>query len=138
MCGRADDDFGPAGWETLDWLFGVGQRRPRRPRRAEVRPTDPIMFIRPAAGGWDAPDGRWGLVPHGMTLEQARKYATFNARAETLTEKPMFRTASQLRLRSSYAPWGSGYPRATRLVVSTSSTSCGVPSYRSSSQSAAS
>ena len=36
-----------------------------------------------------------GLVPHGMTLEQAKKYATFNARAESLTEKPMFRGALQ-------------------------------------------
>lgn len=35
------------------------------------------------------------LVPHGMTLEQAKKYATFNARAESLTEKPMFRGALQ-------------------------------------------
>lgn len=97
MCGRADDDFGPAGWETLDWLFGIG--KPKRSRRAEVRPTDPIMFVRRAAVSWDAPEGRWGLVPHGMTLEQAKKYATFNARAESLTEKPMFRAAFQARQR---------------------------------------
>lgn len=95
MCGRADDDFGPVGWDTLDWLFGLRRRRPHRPRRAEVRPTDQLMFMRRAGQGWDAPDGRWGLVPHGMTLEQAKKYATFNARAESPTEKPMFRGAFQ-------------------------------------------
>lgn len=57
------------------------------------------MFVRHAAGGWDASDGRWGLVPHGLTLEQAKKYATFNARAESLIEKPMFRPAFQARQR---------------------------------------
>ncbi len=94
---RADDDFRPAGWETLDGLFGIGQSK--RSRRPEVRPTDPIMFVLRVAGGWDAHESRWVLVPHGMTLEQAKQYATVNARAENLTEKPMLRAAFQGRQR---------------------------------------
>lgn len=39
------------------------------------------------------------LLSQGMTLEQAKRYATFNARVESLTAKPMSRTAFQARQR---------------------------------------
>lgn len=94
MCGRADDNFGPAGWEILTHVFGpLGWEM--ESMRSEVRPTDPIRFVRRRGRDYDAPYGRWGLVPHGMSLEESKKYATFNARAESLTEKPMFRAAFQ-------------------------------------------
>ena len=63
--------------------------------RGEVRPTDPIRFVRRAGPRYTAPYGRWGLVPHGTSLEEAKKISTFNARAESLTEKPVFRNAFQ-------------------------------------------
>ena len=94
MCGRADDAFGPAGWETLTTLFGP-LRWELESRRDEVRPTDSIRFVRRAATGFEAPYGRWGLVPARMSLDEAKKYATFNARIETLEGKPMFKAAFQ-------------------------------------------
>lgn len=94
MCGRADDNFGPLGWRRLGELFGpLGWAL--ESMRDEIRPTDPIKFVRRAATGFEAPYGRWGLVPARMTLDEAKRYATFNARLETLDERPMFRAAFQ-------------------------------------------
>ncbi|THF88376.1 SOS response-associated peptidase [Deinococcus sp. KSM4-11] len=92
MCGRADDNFGPIGWQTLSELFGP-LRWSMEFMRDEVRPTHQLKFVRRAAGGFEAPYGRWGLVPHGMGLDEAKKFATFNARIESLHEKPMFKGA---------------------------------------------
>ncbi|MFC3833396.1 SOS response-associated peptidase [Deinococcus rufus] len=94
MCGRADDHFGPLGWQVLNGLFGY-QGWELESMRDEVRPTDPIRFVRRTGAGFEAPFGRWGLVPPRMTLDEARKFATFNARIESLHEKPMFRAAFQ-------------------------------------------
>ena len=94
MCGRADDNFGPLGWATLNDLFGR-QGWEVEFRRDEIRPTDPIRFVRRAGEGFEVPTGRWGLVPPRMSLDEARKFATFNARIESLHEKPMFRQAFQ-------------------------------------------
>ena len=59
MCGRADDHFGPPAWGTLGELFGpLGWESDFS--REEVRPTDQLRFVRRAAGGFDAPHGRWG------------------------------------------------------------------------------
>lgn len=92
MCGRADDNFGPAAWEVLTHLFGpLGWEL--ESMRAEVRPTDPLRFVRRAGQGYAAPYGRWGLVPRGMSLDDAKKLSTFNARVETLDSKPVFRSA---------------------------------------------
>lgn len=94
MCGRADDDFGPAGWETLTRLFGdLGWTA----GRTDVRPTDPLRFIRPCGDGFEGDTGRWGLIPDGLGLKEARRYATFNARVETLAERPVFRGAFHAR-----------------------------------------
>ncbi|GHF60416.1 putative SOS response-associated peptidase YedK [Deinococcus metalli] len=92
MCGRADDDLGPAGWEVVRHLFRVVVDDTGVPR-LEVRPTDPLRFVRRQPGGFELIAGRWGLVPPGMTLAEAKNYATFNARVESLEEKPMFRQA---------------------------------------------
>ncbi|QLG12162.1 SOS response-associated peptidase [Deinococcus sp. D7000] len=94
MCGRADDHFGPRAWGTLGELFGPLRWEPQI-RRDEVRPTDPLRFVRRAQGGFEAPYGRWGLVPARMSLDEAKRYATFNARVESLEDKPMFRAAFQ-------------------------------------------
>lgn len=94
MCGRADDRFGPPAWGTLGELFGpLGWEQDVS--RDEVRPTDPLRFVRRAQGGFEAPYGRWGLLPARMSLNEAKRYATFNARVESLEDKPMFRAAFQ-------------------------------------------
>ncbi|THF84370.1 SOS response-associated peptidase [Deinococcus sp. KSM4-11] len=94
MCGRADDNLGLIGWETLNDVFGR-QGWELETMRHEIRPTDPLRIVRRTGGRFEAAFGRWGLVPHGMGLGEARKFASFNARIETVHEKPMFRTAFQ-------------------------------------------
>lgn len=94
MCGRADDNFGPRGWRILNDLFGQ-QGWELESMRDEIRPTDPILFVCRTRGRFEAPTGRWGLVPHGMGLDHAKKLASFNARIKTLHERAMFRAAFQ-------------------------------------------
>lgn len=82
------------GSQTLNAVFGH-QGWELESMRDEVRPRDQIRFVRRAAEGFEAPDGRWGLVPARMSLDDAKRYATFNAKVETLDERPMFRAAFQ-------------------------------------------
>ncbi len=49
-----------------------------------MRPTDPLGLIRGKQGRVEAARGRWGLVEPRRDLQQAKKYATFNAQAETV------------------------------------------------------
>lgn len=63
--------------------------------QGEVRPTDQIQLIRPGDGGHELVSARWGFIPAGMGAAELRKYAMFNARAETLTEGRAFGPAFQ-------------------------------------------
>lgn len=53
-----------------------------------VSPTSMVPVY--SADGWQFM--RWGLIP-AWSKESTTKYATFNARAESLIEKPAYRTA---------------------------------------------
>lgn len=59
-----------------------------------VCPTDPVPVIIPNFDGRQLVVMRWGLVPGWWSkpLKELR-LATFNARAETVQEKPLFREA---------------------------------------------
>lgn len=64
---------------------GPGARRPRY----NIAPSQSVLaVIETAAGERRAGEMRWGLVP--VWAKQPKSYA-INARAETVTEKPMFR-----------------------------------------------
>lgn len=97
MCGLADDNLGPACWDVITRLFGPLDWG-GHPRRDEVRPTDQLQFVRHTEEGYSAATGRLGLVPSGMSLEQVKRYATFNARIEGLEDKPLFRDSFRQRL----------------------------------------
>lgn len=82
MCGWTDDRFE----RTLSWQVEVGHD--------EVRPMDQLRFVRRAPIGFDASSGRWGLVPACTSLDEAKRYATFNTCVETLEAKSTLRAAS--------------------------------------------
>ncbi|MGD9657782.1 MAG: SOS response-associated peptidase [Methylocystis sp.] len=95
MCGRFTQQLS---WQELHRLSGlIGQPRNLAPRY-NIAPTTQIEVIRPASeGGNELVPMRWGLVPAWWKKPLKELPATFNARAETVAEKPMFRSAFNSR-----------------------------------------
>lgn len=94
MCGRFTQHLS---WAELHALADlIGAPRNLAPRY-NIAPTTPIEVIRPAAGGNELVPMRWGLAPSWWKKPLRELPATFNARAETVAEKPMFRSAFKAR-----------------------------------------
>ena len=94
MCGRFTQHLS---WAELDDLADlIGQPRNLAPRY-NIAPTARIEVARPAAGGNELVPMRWGLVPSWWKKPLNELPSTFNARAETVAEKPMFRSAFKSR-----------------------------------------
>jgi hypothetical protein len=91
MCGRFTVK---ATWAELVALYRLTlDRSPHNLQpRYNVCPTDPIDVVTECDGKRDFVRMRWGLVPWwwGKPLKELRM-ATFNARAETVETKPVFR-----------------------------------------------
>ncbi|PWB89910.1 DUF159 family protein [Methylocystis sp. MitZ-2018] len=84
-------------WEELHRLADlIGQPRNLQPRY-NIAPTTQIEVIRPAACGNELAPMRWGLLPSWWKKPLSELPSTFNARAETVGEKPMFRSALKSR-----------------------------------------
>lgn len=88
MCGR----FTLRGAAQLPLRFGATADTATREAltaRHNVAPTQMIPIVTEAAGGErQIALADWGLTPHRST---GKPFLAFNARAETLTERPMFR-----------------------------------------------
>jgi len=61
------------------------------------RATTPIEVIRASAAGNELVPMYWGLIPSWWKKPLAELPSTFNARAETIAERPMFRGAFKYR-----------------------------------------
>lgn len=59
--------------------------------RYNLAPTQKALIVRDNDGARDAVFARWGLLPHWAKDERIA-YKMINARSETLTEKPAFRS----------------------------------------------
>jgi putative SOS response-associated peptidase YedK len=91
MCAR----FSLAGPERIADRYPQFKLRATWPRRYNIAPTQDVLAARNDAEGEIAPL-RWGLVPFwAKDLSVGQKL--INARAETLAEKPAFRSALQKR-----------------------------------------
>ncbi|WP_292533221.1 SOS response-associated peptidase [Methylocystis sp.] len=94
MCGRFTQHLS---WEELHRLADlIGQPRNLAPRY-NIAPTTQIEVIRLDQSGKQLTPMRWGLVPLWWKKPLKELPATFNARAETVAEKPMFRSAFKSR-----------------------------------------
>ena len=94
MCGRFTQRLS---WEQLRRLADlIGQPRNLAPRY-NIAPTTRIEAIRPTPAGNELTRMRWGLIPSWWTKAVNELPATFNARAETVGTKPMFRSAFKAR-----------------------------------------
>jgi len=75
----------------------LGTTFPEGRSRYNISPSQSIPVIRGSAdGGHEMVDMRWGLIPCWST-EPKISYGTFNARAESLAEKPAFRAPFRSR-----------------------------------------
>src|SRR5512136_1995477 len=90
MCGRFTQAYT---WEEVHaFLDLLGPARNLRPRY-NIAPTTTIDVTRRTDGGRELVPMRWGLVPSWWKKPLNELPSTFNARAETVAEKPMFRSA---------------------------------------------
>jgi putative SOS response-associated peptidase YedK len=87
VCGRFTSS---ASGETLRERFQVTPPEGYR-ERYNVAPGQRVAIVRPADEGREAALVRWGLLPH-WAKDAKIAYKLINARAETLAEKPAFRS----------------------------------------------
>ena len=80
------------------FLSVIGAAKNLRPRY-DIAPTTTIAVVRLDEGGRELVSMRWDLVPVWWKKPLMGVPATFDARAETVAEKPMFRDASNKRRR---------------------------------------
>lgn len=92
MCGRFALTVTPA---EVQALFGYDDM-PNFPPRQNIAPTDPIAVVVYDNGKRQFKLMRWGLLP--AWVKEVEGFPTlFNARSETLTTKPAFRSAARHR-----------------------------------------
>jgi len=91
MCGRFTQRYS---WSEIQDLYDLrGAARNLQPHY-NIAPTDPVEVVRPAAGGaTELASMRWGLIPYWWKKPLKQLPASFNARAESVAGKPMFRDA---------------------------------------------
>jgi len=90
MCGRFTQAYT---WRELVELYRLTQPARNLRPRYNIAPTTAIDVVRLADTGRELVQMRWGLIP-GWWKKTAKEIpSTFNARAETVAQKPMFRSA---------------------------------------------
>lgn len=108
MCGRYH--HGPITerfWEELHAFMDA--LCSERQHRFNIAPTTPAVILRHnESGERELSMCRWGLLP-GWAQDKKLAYKTFNARSETISEKPAFRSAFKKRrcfvLATGYYEW---------------------------------
>jgi putative SOS response-associated peptidase YedK len=93
MCGRFTNRLT---WREIVALYRLTvPASPERnlPARYNICPTTTIDAVIERDGKRELAPMRWGLVPSWWKKKAKETPATFNARAETVAEKPMFRAA---------------------------------------------
>jgi putative SOS response-associated peptidase YedK len=95
MCGRFTQHYT---WQQIHTFLSVfGPARNLQPHY-NIAPTDTVDVIRlDKDGKRELVPMRWGLIPGWWKKSLKEVPATFNARAESVTDKPMFRGAFKER-----------------------------------------
>src|ERR1051325_5382557 len=88
MCGRFTRHYT---WQELHALYRLTlpTTPSNLPPRYNICPTTDIDVVVPHKGEHQLLSMRWGLVPSWWKKSLRELPATFNARAETIAEKPM-------------------------------------------------
>jgi putative SOS response-associated peptidase YedK len=93
MCGRFTNRLT---WREIVALYRLSvPLEPERnlPAHYNICPTDMIDVVVERGGKRDLVPMRWGLIPNWWKKSAKEIPATFNARAETVADKPIFRDA---------------------------------------------
>ena len=91
MCGRFTQRYT---WREIRDLYGLTGAARNLQAHYNVAPTDTVDVVRPADGGTtELVSMRWGLIPYWWNKPLKQLPASFNARAETVVDRPMFRDA---------------------------------------------
>ena len=91
MCGRFIRMYT---WQELVALYRLTLGTSNLQPRYNICPTTQIDVVDSAGGTRELVSMRWGLIPSWWRKPlKEMKLSTFNARAETVTTKPMFRSA---------------------------------------------
>jgi putative SOS response-associated peptidase YedK len=90
MCGRFTQKYT---WEELHRLYRLTQPARNLRPRYNICPTDPVDVVIRGDAGLLVMPMRWQLIPSWWKKPLKEQPATFNARAETVAKKPMFRDA---------------------------------------------
>ncbi|WP_026987053.1 SOS response-associated peptidase [Fodinicurvata fenggangensis] len=124
MCGRFTQHFT---WKELVELYNLTRldNAPNLQPRSDIRPTTDIVIVREKDEDREAATVRWWLVPP-WAKELSQKYAMFNARAETLTQRKAFAGPFKKRRclipASGFYEWkDEGGPRKTRYYITSKS-----------------
>jgi putative SOS response-associated peptidase YedK len=94
MCGRFTRQYT---WEQLQAIYSLSPSGSNLQPRYNIAPTTTIDAVVELEGKRMLVPMRWGLVPSWWKKKAKETPATFNARAETVAEKPMFRAAFERR-----------------------------------------
>lgn len=94
MCGRFTQHYS---WRELHDALDVVGTPPNLRARYNIAPTTTIEVVRDGEEGRALARMRWGLIPRWWSTTAKDVPATFNARAETVASKPMFRHAFKKR-----------------------------------------
>lgn len=93
MCGRFTQHYT---WRELVETYRLTDTPLNLEPRYNIAPTTDVLTIRAEGSARTAAPMRWGLIPSWW--DQTRRLpATFNARADTVATKPMFRSAFKSR-----------------------------------------
>ena len=90
MCGRFTQSYT---WRELVEFYRLTQPARNLRPRYNIAPTTAIDVVRLAETGPALVPMRWGLIPGWWKKSAKEMPSTFNARAETVAVKPMFRSA---------------------------------------------
>jgi len=91
MCGRFVQRYT---WYDIDDLYHLAGAARNLQAHYNIAPTDPVDVVRSAAGeAAELVSMRWGLVPYWWKKPLKQVPATFNGRAESVADTPMFRDA---------------------------------------------
>jgi len=91
MCGRFTQAYT---WRELVALYWLTQPAVNLQARYNIAPTTTVEAVIPRGGDrLELVKMRWGLIPSWWNKTAKEVPATFNARAKTVAEKPMFRGA---------------------------------------------